>query len=138
MKKHRGKLLLLAVLVAAALGASAGLRWLRPERPVQRVNPYTATKVRLGMTQKEVEAIFRAPPGDYSTAMRGHHAEGLPKRPPELRREDWTADEGGAVVYFGDDGRVADCILWIEPNYMAKEGAVRFRLRKWCYELGVW
>jgi hypothetical protein len=137
VRKHRGKLIVLAVFVAA-LWLAGWVFWTRPVGPGQRINPHTVLRVRPGMTQEQIEAIFGAPPGDYSSEMRGHQAKGLPQRPPELRREDWTADEGGAVVYFGADGRVKDAVLWTEPNYKTNDGPVRFRLRKWCYELGIW
>jgi hypothetical protein len=130
--------ILLAVMVAAVAGVVCLLR-VRTADPAHRVNPYTATRVCLGMTQADVERVFGGPPGDYSSEMRGHHAEGVPDRPPRLRREDWTGDEGGAVVYFAEDGRVADYVLWIEPNYRPADGPRRFEhFRKWWYEYLVW
>jgi hypothetical protein len=52
-----------------------------------------------------------------------------------LRREDWASDEGGAVVYFGPDGKVADFTLWVTPG---RKMTGRERVRKWWYWLTVW
>jgi hypothetical protein len=115
MKKHRGKWLILPAVLAAALGVAAFVCWLDPGGPAHRVNLYTAEKVRQGMTQRQVEGMFGVPPGDYSAQPGANHPEGVPSR-PGLRREDWTADEGGAVIFFDAEGRVADRIVWIAPN----------------------
>ena len=132
MKKRRGKrLLALAMVVAFALAAAVhfGLA-----DSAHSINPYIAMKVHLGMTQREVEAIFRAPPGDYSEAKTDHPAAPADRR-PDLRREDWMTEEGGAVVYFGPDGKVADCTLWITPG---RKMSMLERIRKWWYWLTVW
>jgi hypothetical protein len=92
-------------------------------------------KLRVGMTQRDVEAIFGAPPGDYSSVPKADRPPAPEDRRPDLRREDWTTEEGGAVVYFGPDGRVADFTLWVAPG--RKMSNVE-RLRKWWYWLTVW
>src|SRR5262245_16232100 len=115
MKKHRGKLLVLLILVAAAVGAAVYFGWVPLTNSGHRINPHTGMKLRLGMTQSKVEAIFGVPPGDYSSEPRRDPVRAGGDGQPELRREDWTSDEGGAVVYFGPDGKVADFTLWVAP-----------------------
>lgn len=133
MKTKRRKLMIaLALIFAICVGAFI---WLQPFSSAQRINPYTAMKIRIGMTQGQVEAIFGVPPGNYSTALDADSPEVPVTRRPELRREDWMSDEGGAAVYFGPDGRVADCTLWVVPG---RKMAARERVRKWWYWLTVW
>jgi hypothetical protein len=134
MKKHRGKLLVLLIAVAAAGGAAVYFGWLSPAGSPHRINPYTSIKLRVGMRQSKVEAIFGVPPGDYSSEPGRDPVQARGDGHPELRREDWTSDEGGAVVYFGADGKVADFTLWIAPG---RKMTARERIRKWWYWLTV-
>ncbi len=131
----RGKWRIVLAVVVAALIAAVYVGWPHLAGPAHRVNPYTAEKVRAGMTQTEVEALFGAPQGDYSSGPKADKPQApMPPR-PGLRREDWTTEEGGAAVYFGPDGRVADRIVWSAPDYKAS----RFeRIRKWWYWVTVW
>ncbi len=135
MTKPRGKRPIVLILVAAVLIAAVyfGRLYLAGSGP--RVNPHTAMKVRLGMTQSEVERIFGAPPGDYSSGPTADQVQAPADRRPDLRREDWMTEEGGTVVYFGPDGRVADFTLWLVPN---RETSRFERFRKWWYWLTVW
>jgi hypothetical protein len=135
MKKLRVKRLIVWVMVPAALVAAVYFGLLLLFGSAQRVNPYTAMKVRLGMTQSEVEAIFGAPPGDYSAVPLADRPQPPANRRPDLRREDWMTEEGGAVVYFGPDDRVADCTLWLTPG---RKMTGFERIRKWWYWLTVW
>jgi hypothetical protein len=135
MKKHRGKRLIFLGLVVAALVAAVYFGRLHLAGSAHRINPYTAVKVRLGMTQSEVEAIFGAPPGDYSSGPKADRPQAPADRRPDLRREDWTTEEGGAVVYFGPDGRAADFTLWVAPGRQTSKFE---RVRKWWYWLTVW
>jgi hypothetical protein len=105
LKKHRGKLLVLSITVAAAVGAAGYFGSLPHAASTHRINPYTSVKLRVGMPQDKVEAIFGVPPGDYSSEPKKERVQGRGDGRLELRREDWTSDEGGAVVYFGPDGR---------------------------------
>jgi hypothetical protein len=135
MNKRRGKRVITVVIVVTALVVAVyfGRQYLAGS--AHRINPYTAVKVRLGMTQKEVEAVFGAPPGDYSSKPKADQAQAPVDRRPDLRREDWSAEEGGAVVYFGPDGKVADCTLWITPG---RKMTMWESIRKWWYWLTVW
>jgi hypothetical protein len=116
MKKSRRRWLTFLLVVVAAVAVAAYVRWLHLADSAHRVTLDAAERVCAGMTQREVEDIFGVPPGDYSSQPGTVHPEGLPKRPPDLRREDWTADEGGTVVYFDEDGRVVDRIVWVAPG----------------------
>jgi hypothetical protein len=135
MKKHRHKRLIALVMVVAVLVAAGYVGLLCLAGPAHRINPYTAMKVRVGMTQRDVEAIFGAPPGDYSSEPKADRPQAPVDRRPDLRREDWTTEEGGAVIYFGPDGRVADFTLWIVPG---RKTSTFERFRMWWYWLTVW
>jgi hypothetical protein len=135
LKKHRGKCLALFITVAAALGAAVYFGWLPLAGTTHRINPYTGMKLRVGMTQSKVQTIFGVPPGDYSSEPRRDRVPARGDDRPELRREDWTSDEGGAAVYFGPDGTVADFTLWVAPSGKMTE---RERIRKWWYWFTVW
>jgi hypothetical protein len=74
-------------------------------------------------------------PGDYRSEPRKDRVAARGDGQPELRREDWTSDEGGAAVYFGPDGKVADFTLWVAPGGRMTEHE---RIRKWWYWLTVW
>jgi hypothetical protein len=137
LKKHRGKSLILSMTVLAAVSAAVYFGRLPLAGSTHRINPYTCMKLRVGMPQDKVEAIFRTPPGDYSSepGMNLVEGRGDARLGLELRREDWTSDEGGAVVYFGPDGRVADFTLWVTPG---RTMTAHERIRKWLYWLTVW
>jgi hypothetical protein len=134
-KEHRRKRLLFLVLLVVALAAVAYFGLLHRAGSGHRINLYTALKLCVGMTQSEVEALFGAPSGDYSSEPRADRPKAPEDRRPDLRRQDWTTEEGGAVVYFGPDGRVADFTLWVTPGGKMTE---RERIRKWWYWLTVW
>jgi hypothetical protein len=48
-----------------------------------RINPYTCMKLRVGMSQDKVKAIFGAPPGDYSSEPRKNRVQGRGDGRPE-------------------------------------------------------
>jgi hypothetical protein len=134
MKIHRNNRLLILTVFVVAIVAAVFFAWQHLSRSVHRINPYTAMKVRLGMTQAQVEAIFGAPAGDYASGAKAGQRRAPSDRRPDLRREDWTADEGGAVVYFGQDGKVADATLWLVPHKASQFETIR----KWWYWATVW
>jgi hypothetical protein len=134
MKKRSSKRLIVFVMIVVALVTAVYFGRLHRAGSAHRINPYTAMKVRLGMTQRDVETIFGASPGDYSSEEADRPAAPVDRR-PDLRRADWTTEEGGAVVYFGPDGRVADYTLWVAPDRKASKLE---RMRKWWYWLTVW
>jgi hypothetical protein len=61
----RRPLLWLTIAGLAGLGALALLRP-APPRPGAGVTRENFSRIRVGMTEAEVEAVFRCPPGDYS------------------------------------------------------------------------
>jgi hypothetical protein len=103
-----------AVLVAVLLPcAVVGIRALAPAGSTHRITPYTVLKVRLGMTRQDVQAIFRVPPGDYSSKPDPERPPAPASRRPGLQREEWTGEGTGTFVFFGPDGRVADWQAWV-------------------------
>jgi hypothetical protein len=93
------------ITVAAAVGAAVYFGWLPLAGSIHRINPYTSMKLRVGMTQCKVEAIFGVPPGDYSSEPRRDRVQARGDGQPELRREDWTSDEGGPSFTSGQTER---------------------------------
>ena len=134
MKMHPNKRLLILTGILVALVAAVYFVWPHLSGSAHRINPFTAMKVRVGMTQAQVEAIFGARPGDYSSEPKAGQSRAPSDRRPDLRREDWTADEGGAVVYFGQDGKVAAATLWVLPRRASQFDTIR----KWWYWATVW
>ncbi|MCI0378840.1 MAG: hypothetical protein L0215_14630 [Gemmataceae bacterium] len=64
MKKRR--LLRLAATSVLLLGAGYGVLWLTAG-PRHRINHESFNRIQEGMTEKDVEAIFGVPAGDYTT-----------------------------------------------------------------------
>jgi hypothetical protein len=70
------------------------------------------TRIKAGMTEKEVETRLGRPPGDYSGDV------GLLVLPENVRMpgdialaKEWLGDKLGAKVGFDKDGRVRHCVL---------------------------
>lgn len=99
-----------------------------------RLNPRTWCRVRLGMTQQQVEEGYGVPPGDYSSRPDQDRPEISKKRRPDLRGEEWVGEGSGAIVDFGPDGKVAYFEIWTSPTN--PPGLTwRDRLDDWVYIL---
>src|SRR5262249_15112111 len=68
--------------------------------PVQqhRISPESVQKIRVGMTEWQVEALLGAPPGDYRTSGLRHRIAVW--NPQGLLQETWESDELVLVVLF--------------------------------------
>ena len=99
-----------------------------------RLNPRVWMRVRLGMTQQQVEEAYGVPPGDYSSRSDQDRPETTTKRRPGLRREEWVGEGAGAIVDFGPDGKVAYFEIWTSPTNPPAL-TWRDRLDDWVYIL---
>lgn len=104
---------LFAILAGLAVALCAVyVNWPGPSR----LNPRVWMRVRLGMTQQQVEEAYGVPPGDYSSRSDQDRPKERRSRRPDLRREEWVGEGSGAIVYFGPDGKVADFEIWTSPT----------------------
>jgi hypothetical protein len=71
-------------MAVAALVAAVYSGRLHLAGSAHRINPYTALKARVGMTQRKGEAIFGAPPGDYSSEPKADEPQAPVDRRPDL------------------------------------------------------
>jgi hypothetical protein len=96
--------------VTVALVAAGGLLWLLT-LPIG-INEDGFNAIRVGMTQRQVEAILGGPPGrdEVPAGLPAGHA-GVEIMPAAdlsaYRRECWRSDIAEVIVYFGSEGAVA-------------------------------
>jgi hypothetical protein len=76
-------------------------------------------KIKVGMTQAEVERVFRRRPGDYSPDTAAGNAlayyppsSGLVVYREPIRREAWRGDDGCVEIVFDANGRVWKKRAW--------------------------
>jgi hypothetical protein len=125
--RKRTKVALLLVVGIAVLAGTAYLL-LKPASPI---NPWAYQRIKAGMTQKEVEAVFGLPAGDYRTPERvaarqfpdttlgmwGDFGQylypDLPMPQPGGAEDSalWLADDCSVQVGFGRDGGVTGCLV---------------------------
>ncbi|MCI0378555.1 MAG: outer membrane protein assembly factor BamE [Gemmataceae bacterium] len=90
-----------------------------------RINEQTYKTIQIGMTRAEVEAIFRVPAGSYDNAAL-LEAPSSKVHPQEWTKSLWTGRRGGCVIWFDNDGKVAekqfDGIVFFasEPTFLDK------------------
>jgi hypothetical protein len=89
MKKKR--ILYLSIVVLCVIVAY----WWMSTTP--RINKETYKLIVNGMSRSEVEAIFRAPPGDH----------GSPKYDGDLEPDTWYGDQFVVKIYFSPEDKVA-------------------------------
>ncbi len=97
MRRHKWKLLAALAGLVVLAGAAAFALW--PDR----ITPENYARIRIGISQAEVEAIL-GPPGDYRTVLTQE-----PPR-PDLKRlghpsgyEVWVGDTGHFLVFYSHD-----------------------------------
>ena len=73
--------------------------------PRPRVNWESYEKIQVGMSSREVECIFGAGPGDYSTGPVHFHS--VKQVGGVGRAKTWCGDDGQITVWFDDKGVVA-------------------------------
>jgi hypothetical protein len=115
-----------ALVCATLLAASVFIRV--HSSPSARINLERLDQVMLGMTLKEVEAVFGLPPGDYSGGMN----QSTPWRrstdgwEPGLKIIEWTSETASCMVIFDASGRAVKT---------AGNGVLRFtwfqQIRNW-------
>ncbi len=112
MSKRKKVMLLVAVGVVAV--AVTGYLLLRPASPI---NPRAYARIKEGMTQKEVEAVFGLPAGDYRDP--DHVASG--KFPSETLRM-WGDFGQNCYPDAIPDGPVAAPVTWLGNDYSIQVG----------------
>ena len=127
MKRRKTALLGLA----AALAACAGIAYFMLPPSGRGSTLESAWRVEQGMTLQEVEAVLRAPPGDYSgtsnpfwEGMTVKALTGAKARPSHV----WLGEEVSVAIWTDEAGRVGT-MTWVEHAYQG-QSIVR-KLRRW-------
>jgi hypothetical protein len=96
--------------------AGTAVAWwlLLPSRLGGGITRASFRRVGAGMTQREVEAVFRAPPGDYQVrTQKLFSIETFSRKPgPGRVAKGWSNDEWYAEVEFDEHGRALRKTLW--------------------------
>jgi hypothetical protein len=101
MKKY-----LRIMFVGIGLLAVAYPAW-RSHTPAHRITGSNLSKIKMGMAQADVEAIFGAPPGVYSDQpVNATYWQDTDDFLAGWRREDWRTTSALCVVYFDGDAKV--------------------------------
>ena len=126
---RRPLILCLAVLLVLGPAGFWWVRWLA--RPVHRITPENIDQIYVGMTRKEVEALFGVPPGTYARGKASlvifHHNE--PVEEWMLGPVDeWVGEEAAVMVYFNESGLVSH---HRRTAVATVEEAFHEKLRRW-------
>ncbi len=116
--KLRILLLVCLLFVAASFIVHVIGTWGLTPCPVD-LRPEISEKLKLGMTEKDVEAVLGGPAGNYTTrpdVFYVHLSSGVVSRAVEqhdyLTKRQWYTDKYGILVYFDPDGKAVliDCM----------------------------
>lgn len=127
MLRRRLLLMVLGLTGLAAVGLTV-VAWLVGPSP-HRISVESFEKIKAGMTEAEVLAVFGVPPGDYMrsrtiVALRVH---GVGRRTGECK--EWRSDEGIFLVWFDGDGIVS---ATNQPlAVMSSDDSLLDKLRRW-------
>lgn len=128
--KLKRSLLAVAALTAVVL-AVVWLLW-----PEPAIGPASYERIRLGMTQAEVEAVIGLPPGIYHNQIGGEaltsDVRGLPmSRSSDYHRSaEWWGTKHGIFVAFDKSGAVVGCQLFDVQPPRGSAGLLE-RIRSW-------
>jgi hypothetical protein len=128
----RKRLLILAALVLAALGAAWAVQFHQRSERLARgrlIDREHCDRIKKGMTQAEVEAVLGAPPGDYAARpgfVVGVEREGDNQGP---RSETWRADGAQLRVVFDGQGKVQGKVYILAT--VTREPSLAERVRDW-------
>ena len=121
MQENRRQLwaALLSASVSLVLGVMASRERRLPAPPrrpatAHRITRESVRRIRIGMTESQVEALLGAPPGDYTTA--GPRLRIAVWNPQGLLQETWESDELVVVVLFLDDLTVSGTYYDVKPS----------------------
>jgi hypothetical protein len=126
MTRRTRRLLILAVVGAAALAAGVSLVW--PQAPRSEINQENIARIRPGTTLAEVEATLGGPARDESTGpLASDLSEGLESydRPGRLK---WQSDRAVIWLHLDAEGKAGK--VSAVPVRRAEEGPLD-RLRRW-------
>jgi hypothetical protein len=127
MLSRKSKILALLV-ICLGLGFFA-YRFVTPK---PQVNRESYEKIQIGMTMNEVQDIFQAAPGDYSTGPVHLHSVKqivLAGIFPRGEGNTWRGDDGEFTVWFDNQGVVT--FKWVVPGFRAADYSFIDKLRRW-------
>lgn len=113
------------VVACLALAVGLGIWFVTRPHPVNETN---FNRIRVGMTQAEVEAILGCPPGDYATRPWMADAFEEDYQEPD-RLETWASDWGYIRVRFDKSDRVSAKEL--RDQFPIPQPGLLDRLRAW-------
>lgn len=108
------KIRLLAVAVLIPIVSSA--MWLL--RPEPTIGPASYERIKLGMTEAEIEAVIGLPPGSYygsaDRKAESRTQKGVPTLPSSgyHRSAEWWGTQYGIIVAFDKSGAAVGCCLF--------------------------
>jgi hypothetical protein len=108
MTRKRKLMLAIAVLAVAVVAVPVGLHvWRQRHAPGRFIDREHFARIKKGMTQAEVEAIFGVPPGVYTKKQHFFFdMRSLSMLGPGERVATWTGDQGWVDVVFDEHGAV--------------------------------
>ncbi len=100
--------------VCFVLLMATGIYWYRNFG--KKLNEENFHKIKVGMTQKQVEELFGGPPGNYGRN-HGFYARsgGMGVPPPHAREEIWCSDNTMYKICFDSNDKVCGCCA--DPTY---------------------
>lgn len=104
------RLLYATVALAAVLVGAYALLWLTA--PPERIDRATFERLRVGMTEGEVEELIGAPPGDYTRDPPEPEPPRVLNDEPRLTLSRWAGPDGRIVVFFDHQGRIQEKEFW--------------------------
>jgi hypothetical protein len=99
-----------SILAVVAVGLFVG-GWLMLPKP--RINEESFGRIKIGMTQAQVEEIIGAPPGDYGVSkceLDVWHSDSM--RLPAWTCKQWLGQHDAITVWLDAEGKVADLSIW--------------------------
>jgi outer membrane protein assembly factor BamE (lipoprotein component of BamABCDE complex) len=129
MTRRRKLILAVGIFAVAVVAVPLGLHvWRQRFAPGRFIDQEHCARIKKGMTQEEVEAIFGVPPGKYTKKDIDVWVFRI-RRPAGERLERWTGDEGVAKVTFDEQGAVVSSTF--EKGWEYSGPTVMEQIRAW-------
>jgi hypothetical protein len=108
MTKKRKLMLAVGIFAVSVVAVPVGLEvWRQYHAPRHFIDVEHLGRIKKGMTQEEVEAIFGVPPGTYTKKRSvSFDTNSFGMLGAGKRVEQWTGDQGRVVVGFDEQGAV--------------------------------
>lgn len=135
MRQHR--YLMVLVILALFAGAGGSLVLWKLFAPKHRINQEGYEKIKVGMSQDEVEAILLVPPGNYTGNPEfdkktfrfffvKKHKEDFGNKP--IQELEWLAREYAILVFFDNTGQA---VLKYSTPMIPEEASLLEKIRRW-------